>query len=277
MLEGELWEYMGKVYIVKGFQHPEDMLIAYPRYSLYTAEKIQGWLQGSGLNTVYWECIKSKVPVIPLSGSTCFQQRTSLRVQLIPVLLRDVLGLDEGDIYVSGSSRVLAEHGDVDIVVYGAGEDLVHDLENLVGRGVFKRVNEWVLVREYLEKHSGRMSLADYLWFKRDTVLHLDVMGYHVNLRPVVYTKGVQGCIDPVHRVSKYTGRLRVIEQVSSRLIPSRYIAVLEGGEEVVLESMREVYSELALGNYIVIEGRIEERRGGLHLVPDHGVLKPTL
>ncbi|MEM4662333.1 MAG: hypothetical protein QXQ73_06650, partial [Desulfurococcaceae archaeon] len=56
--------------------------------------------------------------------------------------------------------------------------------------------------------------------------------------------------------------------------IPARYKA-FAGGQEVVIESLRELYAELPAGRYYAIDSRIEKRKSGLYLVPDHGVLRP--
>ncbi|AFL66292.1 hypothetical protein Desfe_0382 [Desulfurococcus amylolyticus DSM 16532] len=277
MLEGELWEYNGVVYIAKGFQHPEGMIVAYPRYDLYISGKIPGWRLERYIDTVDWECIKSRVPVIPVSKSTVFLNRLNNIQQVVAGIISDALGVRENDIYVTGSSRILGKYNDIDIAIYGVKEDFTKDLENLVNRGVLKRVDEWVLVDEYWEKHRGGISLAEYLWFKKNTLLHLNILGIHVNLRPVIYSRGVHGCIDPVLNISEYTGLVRVIEPIIDHAIPSRYIGLLDNGEEVILESMREVYSELDTGNYLAINNKVEERPSGIYLVPDHGLLKPIL
>jgi len=275
MLEGELWEYNGVVYSVKGFQHPEGMLIAYPRYDLHRGSKVQDWLRDRYVHRVYWDCIKLYVPVIPLEESTPVTSRCNYRLQVLVDTISSLLEYPEEYIYLAGSSRLLGKYRDVDVVMYGVKSDVIEDLEGLVNRGVLKRVNEWVLVEEYLEKHRGGLSLTDYLRLKKKTILHMDLMGHHVNLRPVVFAKGLHGCVDPVHKASRYTGRVRVTERVVSHTVPSRYLVELENGEEVIMESMREVYAELEEGEYMVLNGRLEERGNGVYLVPDHGWLKP--
>ena len=44
-------------------------------------------------------------------------------------------------------------------------------------------------------------------------------------------------------------------------------------GARRILETLREVYAELTQGEYYVVNARLEERKGGVYLVPDHGFL----
>lgn len=273
MLEGEIWVHNGIAYIVKGFQHPEGWLIAFPRYDLHGPRRIDEWLVDKYINIIRWECLKLNVPVIPLSSSHPLQARLAGVSEWIARYLSSILGVSERDIYASGSSRITLDYRDVDLVVYGVREDLVWDLKKLVEKGVLKRAGKWALINEYASKHSRRLTLSDYLFFKRNTILHLDILGFHVNLRLVAYTAGIQGCLDPVVEASSYNGVVRINEPLMIHITPSRYSAKLDNGVNVILETFREVYSELEPGEYVVRQGRLEARGSGLYLVPDHGVL----
>lgn len=275
-LEGEVVIYSGVAHIVKGYQHPEGYVIAYPRYDLVAGKKIHE-LALSKATLVYWDCIKQHVPLLHLGE--IFGYWTKLSPSREPSMMMStistLLDLDPSNIYLTGSSLFQDPYNDVDLVIYGADEELAERLKLLTEKGVLQRAGEDILMREYYSKHSDKLGLMEYLTLKKSTILHLGVNRVHVNLKLYRFKQGVQGCQDRVFGVRDYSGLVSVKQSLTPHLTPSLYIVELKGFGAIYMETHREVYSELSKGEYLVEGGRIEERQEGLFLVPDNGVLRP--
>jgi len=271
LLEGEIYIYRGVLYVVKGYQHPEGFVIAYPRYSVLRGSMLSTHQREIYSQSIYWDCIKQCVPVISLSNSYRYVSRQVSRgVEQVKQTLESLL---EREIYLTGSALVSEEPRDLDLVVYGADSAVVENLEKLFERGVLKRAPS-LIVKEYLEKHSNKMSLQDYMYLKKKTLLHGYLMGFHVNLKLIWLERGFSGCVDRVKEYTLFTGRVKVVKALNPHRLPARYLAITSSGE-MCLESFRELYAELEPGEYYAVNSRVEERENGLYLVPDQGVLKP--
>lgn len=110
-LEGELFIYKGIVWVVKGFQHPKGMIIAYPRY-LYMGSRFVKTSMCA--ETMYWDCILREVPVIPIEHAHLYTpQIDPLALELI-YYMKDS-GIDEEHIYFTGGRAVGASEGDIDL------------------------------------------------------------------------------------------------------------------------------------------------------------------
>lgn len=270
-VEGEAIQYRGVIYIVKGFQHPEGKLIAYPRYDVLSKRKLLQWESRGSHLEVFWDCIKRSVPVIPMLHVTpVIGIDRASEVERVRRTLESILGLE---VYLTGSALVCHEFHDLDFIIYGADESTVEKLEELVRRGIFK-TSISLLINEYFEKHMKAMNLENYLLLKKDSVLHFRLQGYHVNLKLVEYKRGFVGCRDPVLNYMNYTGTVEVVYPINPRIVPARYESTING-KHIMLESFRELYAELKPGLYYAINARIEERESGRYLVPDTGVLVP--
>jgi hypothetical protein len=272
-LEGEAVEYKGILYLVKGYQHPEGFLVAYPRYDLLTRTPLQYMTSRYTINYEHWDCVKHTVPLIPLSSSMSVVLKLIEDVQSTVKTIVYLLEVSEDSVNVTGSSLVSSTPNDVDIVIYGATESIVERLSRLVERGVLEK-SSYVLMSEYLRKHNSNLSIGEYMALKRNTLLHFTLRGLHVNLKLVELNRGYQGCVDPVFNYRFYTGLVEVFKPMNPHIIPARYSAKCDLGD-VVLESLRELYAELTPGVYYAENARIEVRKSGLFLVPDHGVLRP--
>ena len=270
-LEGEAYIHGGVVYIAKGYQHPPGFIVAYPRYNLLTKTRLAEHERGKYGLKYYWDCIKRKVPIIPQSAHV-YNPRyfESSAVLQLKSTLESILGVE---LHITGSSLVTEEFNDVDFVIYGASEDIVDKLSELFNRELLKR-SEYILTREYLSKHSGLPSIQDYLFLKKNTILHGLLQGIHINLKLVYYKSGFNKCVDPVIECREFNGVVEVEKPIRPHIIPSIY-SVRINGEELLMESLRELYSELPLGRYIVYNARLEYRESGVYLVPDSGSLIP--
>jgi len=273
-LEGEVVQYRGVAYIVKGYQHPEGFLVAYPRYSLLTRTPLRHMALSYITEYEYWDCVKHKVPLVPLE-----------KIQLLATKLEDyvlsavrtliyMLNVSENRVYVTGSSLILGDSNDVDVVLYGVDNSFVETLRSLVEKGLLKR-SDHLLVSEYMRKHSSNFALHEYLALKKNTLLHLTLGDLHINLKLLKLERGHQSCVDPVYEYSYYTGLVEILRPLNPHILPARYSANYRG-KEVLVESLRELYAELTPGVYYAEGARLEVRKNGLYLVPDHGVLKPV-
>lgn len=269
-LEGELVIYDGLGHLVKGYQHPEGFLVAYPRYNLLARRKIGGAELGRYTRKLYWDCIKKEVAVVPVNEA--------VKLQWMPLHIREVsetiaclLDVDPGLVEVTGSSALLDEPRDIDIIIYGSNEDVVERLTKLLELGIFRRASEYLLFLEHREKHADALGVWDYLRLKRDTMLHLLFRGLHVNLKLYMYEEGVNACIDPVESARSFSGVIEVIKPINPRLLPARYYAIDNRGSGIVVESFRELYAELSPGKYAVVNGRLEIRSSGEILNLDEG------
>jgi hypothetical protein len=271
LLEGEVVVNGPIAYVVKGYQHPPGYLVAYPRYNILSRRKLQKHEAKIYESTMYWNCIQRSVPVVPRSAwpYTLRERPLGALDQLISMLE----SLLEVDLYPTGSSLFVERPNDYDFIIYGADQEVVGRLRKLIDRGVIK-VNVDILVREYIEKHSSTLSLSDYLRVKKSTILHGLFQGFHVNFKLVELRTGFNECVDPVISYEDYTGPATIVEALNPHVIPARYRAVIRG-VELILESLREIYSELEPGRYWVENARLEHRPSGVHLVPDLGVLRP--
>lgn len=271
LLEGESYMYRGVLYLVKGYQHPRGLVIAYPKYSIVRRDKLSEHEKLIYLNTTYWDCIKQSVTTIPLNSAYPFANYAiSPRVLYIKSLLESLL---EVELHLTGSAMISEDFNDVDFVVYGANEDVAERLERAFNRGVLDKPVS-MLVEEYLKKHHNELKLEEYLHLKKNTVLHGFFKGVHVNFKLVELSKGYEGCKEPVEDYFRYSGLVEIVNALNPHRIPAKYKAFVEG-REVVVESLRELYAELPAGRYYTVNSRVEKRKSGLHLVPDHGVLVP--
>lgn len=269
-LEGELVIYGGVGHLVKGYQHPGGFLVAYPRYDLFARRKIGRAELERYSRKLYWDCIKKEVAAVPLDGAVKLYRAPS-NVYEVSESIAQLLDVDPGLIEVSGSSLLLDEPRDIDIIIYGSDESVVVRIKKLLEAGIFQRTGEYTLFLEYREKHSGALSLWDYLELKRDTILHVFYRGLHVNLKLYMYKEGVNACVDRVEDVRSYDGVIEVIKSINPRLLPARYYVLDSKGSRIVAESFRELYAELRPGKYVVVNGRLEIRSSGEVLNFDEG------
>lgn len=276
LLEGELLLRSGVVYVVKGYQHPDDVVIAYPRYNLLEKRKLGKHEEYIYVNNYYWDCLKSHVPVIPLRDIYPLHSVIEVNHE-ISVFKSTLESILERELYLTGSSILVEKPVDVDLVLYGADVDIVEKIRGLFNRGLFKRPLH-VIVGEYIHRHRDRLELVEYYELKKDTILHGYFMNIHFNIKLYEYRKGYVKCTDPVLDYSSYSGIIKVLEPVNPRILPARYLALIKGRDIViVLETHRELYAELKPGLYLVEKGRLENRSSGIYLLPDHGVLRPVI
>ena len=280
LLEGELLEYNGVVWVVKGFQHPRGYVIAYPRYNVshipYTRIKEYTCL----VNTIYWDCIGLEVPVIPLDKVMPIPKRIYDSVAMeYKSLLANLTGIDLENIYITGSKALGLQDrfSDIDLVIYGKHEsDQVYNaLVYLRKTGITRSLYGLHLFREH-KKHPD-LTLEEYMLLRENSVLQGVYKGYRYSIRLVPFTKGYSGCLRKAEIIGWYKGTIRIIEAIKPYTTPARYIIELDNGEEALMETYRIRYTELPIGFKGYVVGRIEAYDKKLFIVPDHGFLKPVI
>ncbi|OYT38045.1 MAG: hypothetical protein B6U89_06430 [Desulfurococcales archaeon ex4484_58] len=268
-IDGEPVVYKGYLWFIKGYQHPPDKIIAFPRYNLINSSHVTSVLQVVD-QLYYWDCLKIEVPVIKLDEIMLYKPGLDNFIEYIVDTIVDMIGIDREDCVVSGST-LLGRRRDLDIVVYGFSEEYISNIEKLLRERVFERIRYDQLYYEYLSKHVKDTDLYTYMYIKKDTILHFLFNNVHVNLRFNRFSRGVHGCVDPVYKREFFIGEIHVLKPIFKYVIPSKYL-IRWYDRVLYLESYREIYSELPVGRYYV-EGFIEHRRDGEYIVPDHGRL----
>ena len=276
LLEGEPVQYKGAIWIVKGEQHPPGYLVAYPRYDLIRRDKLSSHEKNILIqeHLLYWDCLDLRVPVIPLHNTIQHYRELSWQAESSKTIMEQIIG-DLGEVIVSGSS-IIMRGNDVDLVIYTFKPALVVEKikENL---GVLiEEAGTGDLYREWLLKHKSTLSFQEYLSLKKNSLLHIKIVGYPVSLRIVPYCHGFSSCIDPVFLRKRYSGYLDIVKPLSPYTTPARFLAKLSDGENIVLETRRILYAEAQIGRYFLENGYIEVRKTGKYIIPDHGILHPV-
>ncbi len=276
LLEGEPVQYRGVIWIVKGEQHPPGYLVAYPRYDLMRRDKLSGHERNMLVqeHLFYWNCLDLCVPIIPLHNTIQHYRKLSWQAEMIKIIMEQIIG-DLGEVIVSGSS-IIMRGNDVDLVIYTVKPALVVK-KIKESRGVLiEEAGTGDLYREWLLKHKHVMSFQEYLGLKKNSILHIKIAGWPVSLRIVPYRHGFSSCINPVFLRRKYSGYLEIIRALSPYTTPARFLAKLQNGENIVLETRKILYAELQIGRYFLENGYIEVRKNGKYVIPDHGILHPV-
>ncbi len=276
LLDGEPVQYRGKIWIVKGEQHPPGYLVAYPRYDLVRRCKLSDYEKNMLIqeHLFYWNCLGLNVPVISLQHAIQHYGEPPWQSELTKTIMEQIIG-DLGEVIVSGSS-IIMRGNDVDLVIYTVKPTFIIEKikENL---GVL--INEagtGDLYKEWLLKHKHALSFQEYLSLKKNSLLHIKIAGYPVSLRIVPYRHGFSSCMDPIFLRKRYSGYLDIVKPLSPYTTPARFLAKLPDGENIVLETRRILYAEAQIGKYFLENGYIEVRKTGKYVVPDHGILHPV-
>ncbi len=261
----------GVVYLVKGYQHPPGKAIAYPRYNLSLNSKIK-WLRDKYTNMYFWNCIKLYVPVVDLERVFSYDYRQINNPYVFEAIsfLKEILSINMEDIVLTGSS-LIGGANDIDIIIKGADEEVVRDLERLIENNILYRVRENVLIEEYLRKHISYTDLKTYLFLKRKTLLHLNYKDKHINIKLLGYRKGYSYCKDPVYKREFFKGLIEVVKPLRKTILPAKFLVRIRN-EYITLETQRELLSELRPGKYYV-SGELEERSRGKILCIDRGFI----
>ncbi len=275
LLEGEIVVYRGIGWIVKGFQHPENYVVAYPRYDLANRRKLT---QVEEIRLVeelsrYWSCIDRCVPMISVDECRPVVPRASPLLEEFISLLSDATGIDRANIAASGSQSLGIESSDpdLDIVIYASNPRYVYEaLLELRRLGILKPLGLGDAWREYLSKHSKTMSFETYLRLRKNSVLQGTYRGHRYSVRIVPYTHGFRGCVEPVKVVMRSVeATVTIVEPITSFTTPATYEAIVNG-RKMLFRTFRTLFTELEPSTTIRLSIDVELVGGRYVAVPDH-------
>lgn len=281
-LEGEPLLYNGWIWIVKGIEHPDGYVVAYPRYciecipprKLYRAEYLRK------INYYKWNCVDLDVPVIPRDKVYLIYPRPWRVTQEFISLLCELSGIECSDIILTGSLVIGLDPltSDTDLVVYGRENvDRVYEaLVYLRESGATSPLGMHGSLIEY-KKH-GDLLFEDYMLLRRYSVLQGFYKNkYRYTIRLVPYDHGFSGCTDPVIWSSMVRLKIVILEEISPYTTPAIYrVGLLDRvlrTDTAIMLSYRIRYTELRKGTILQGLFRIEKRlkSKNYYLIPDHG------
>ncbi|RLG80521.1 MAG: hypothetical protein DRO13_03545 [Thermoprotei archaeon] len=254
LIEGYVVLYKWYLWMVKGCEHPEDGVIAYPRYSVRTGSRIKDLRRAmeyaEKLGVIrYYECLKESLPILPLNSIELvldpFNRTQWPRLPNSTVKFLENLGIAEHeDVGLTGSylaSTVITgiKPRDIDIIIRNRdlGETLYEKLKLLRASGVAKPVG---VVDEFYGTDPGsRLKLL------RHRVLEGVFNG-------IIYSIRILSCKERakprcIKKAKLVTDQLTIVEHISPYVMPYTYIAEGEELGTVNVRSLRMRYSEIPL------------------------------
>ena len=295
LLEGELILHKGVVYIVKGFQHPRNYVIAYPRYNMLTLERIHPRDYYKYTNLSYWKCIDYNVPLIPLEQTYPYNLHycgINSRARYLRKFLSEISGIDEEDIYITGSYRVCLfneETSDVDLIVYGnRNVDKIYKvLKDLRENRITRPLSNGSLLIEY-HKHKD-LRFKEYEILRSNSVLQgvfLNKIRYSIRLVP--YVRGFNKCVEKTKFIGFYRLKVRIVDYIQHYTTPAKYVVeVIKAPSKLSLILKKKIhlityrlrYTELPLNTILNGVFRVEAlvSNNTVRIVPDYYPVKPCL
>jgi len=282
LLEGELLEYRGAVWIVKGFQHPPGYVVAYPRYDALSLRRLEGWRAEELLREALcrWRCIELDLPAVPLHRARFIEPRIDDPVlEEFRRLIADYASLDLDQVLPTGSLAlgVESEDPDIDLVIYSWRAERVYGaLEELARLGIVRSMGLSELESEWRRKHRG-LGFEVYRRLREGSLLQGVFRGRRYSVRIVPWERGVEGCVDPVRRGGARRLVIEVVDPVSPYTTPAVYeVEVVGEGLRATMMSFRLLFTELArgtrIGGVMEVETPLLEARP--RIVPDRGVVE---
>jgi hypothetical protein len=271
MIEGYMFKYKGYLWVVKGCEHYDEQVIAFPRYDLINQTKIKDTCKALSIAVElgvvkYDECLKMNIPAV---------RRDEIEYVLNPFdrgkwppLPREILGILEAlspseleDVGLTGSylaSTVLSsiEPRDVDLIIRGknTGFKVYRILKDLRDRGVAKPL-------QGIGEYEGT-NLETRIKLLQNRVLEGVI-------NDTVYSIRVVSCIESVkptclEKVELFNGELVIAEEVSPLVMPYTYIAVSSDLGRILIRSLRMRFSEIPVGTKLFVSNcRLEHDVNG--------------
>ncbi|MEM0002141.1 MAG: hypothetical protein QXM43_05780 [Desulfurococcaceae archaeon] len=271
MIEGFLIKYGNYLWIVKGCEHFDEYLIAYPRYDVVNQVKIKNMNKAidiaSKLGVLrYNECLKLEVPLInkgnieyaldPFSKEHWPQlpeEITAILENLEPSELREV-GLTGS--YLASSILRNIKPRDVDLVIrdINVGLKIYNVLRDLRRKGVSRPLDA---TEDFEGTEPGtRIKLLQNRVLEgvlNNVVYSIRILSCKENRKPT--------CID---HAEFFSGELVIVEDVSSMVMPYIYIAENSEIGEIMVKSLRMRYSEIPVGAKLLVSNcRLEQYSSG--------------
>ncbi len=268
-IEGEIVLYKGVAWVVKGLVHPENGLIAYPRYLIIGRPRklrIDEAMRFTREHTRFWDYLSIHVPIIP---RTPLVFNPSVELKEFIETLRSFLA-PEFRVIPTGSAAVgIEDFNDLDAVIVCQGvscQNVLETIHHLIDIGILRKGSGSALL-DWLEKHSRSIDFYEYSRLKSESPL----IGYFKG-RP--YTLRIVNTEFAPNKVLSYRyveGVATIVKCVSSHTTPCRYVAIMKGLGKIYIESYRLLFTFLPIGTQISATFRVELREDGLlYAIPDH-------
>jgi len=266
MIEGYLIKYRNYLWVVKGCEHFNDYVIAYPRYDIVNQLKIKSMDRALSIARKlevmrYSDCLKLEVPL--LRRDEVEEVLNPFNRGLWPDLPQEVNLILEGlnpnelgEVGLTGSYLISTllkgiKPRDVDLIIkdVGVGFKVYEKLKEFRWKGITKPL-------EGIDEFEG-CDLKTRVMLLRSRVLE-GVIGN------TVYSVRVLSCKEDVRPTcvedyELFSGELTIVESVSSYVMPYTYIAESSLGR-VLVRSLRMRYSEIPIGvRLLVSDCRLEK------------------
>jgi|GEM_PF-876338 len=266
MIEGYLVKYKNYFWVVKGCEHFDNYIIAYPRYDIINQVKIKSTSRALDIARKlgvlrYNECLKLEVPL--LRRDEIEDVLNPFNRDLWPELPREVdliLGdLDSNelrDVGLTGSylvSTILEniKPRDVDLVIrdVNVGFKVYKKLRELRERGSNKPLEEPEEF-EGCDPETRTMLLKSRVLegVIGDIIYSIRILSCRESFKPI--------CVESY---GFYSGELIIVEDISPLIMPYTYIAESKLGK-ILVKSLRMRYSEIPVGTRLIVSNcRIEK------------------
>jgi hypothetical protein len=270
MIEGYLIKFRNYLWVVKGCEHFDDYVIAYPRYDIINHSKIKSLSRALDIARRfgvlrYNECLKLEVPL--LRRDEVEEVFDPFNREFWPKLPQEVDlilgGLKPGELSevgLTGSYLVSVlldgiKPRDVDLIVRGrvVGSKVYRRLKELREGGVSRPL-------EVVDEFEGCDPKT------RATLLRNRVLEGVIGT--TVYSIRIVSCRESVRPTCVegyefFSGELVIVEDISSYIMPYTYVAECDFGR-VLVRSLRMRYSEIPVGTkLLVLNCRLEKYSDG--------------
>jgi len=244
--EGFLLKFKDIIWMVKGIEHLEGFLVAFPRYK-GKAKVVDPSLIVSSFNLYKTcDCAPVPVPLVPMDRSEVLDPRSLIEADKEAKDLASVIAKGAG---LTGSRAVGIEGGDIDLVYYSNFNEVIKALKELKEDGeVTTHLGKWDSLGERAIEYRLKNSILEGKWRGTPFSIRL-VSPPRAPSRPV--------------RLKRIKKRGRI---VSAQAYVMPYTYVLDDG--TVIESLRLQHSELRKDMCVEVDGywEMSTRGGRLHL-----------
>ena len=271
MIEGYLVKYGDYLWMVKGCEHFDEYIIAYPRYDVSKGIKIKSLDEALSIATKlgvakYNECLKMKIPLLSRAKIEYvldpFNKEHWPRLpKKIMKLLNQLDLINSNDVGLTGSylaSTIIKnlKPRDLDLIIKdkSTGIRLYELLKYLRSKGISKPMN-------IIEDFEGG-----------DQRTRLKLLRYRVLegiLDDIIYSIRIVSCKESrkphcIEKVNLLNDEIIIIEQISPFIMPYTYLGKSKVLGEVVIRSLRMRYSEIPIGTKLLVNScRVEYYENG--------------
>ena len=266
MIEGYIVKYSGYLWIVKGCEHFDDYLIAYPRYDITNQLKIKSTSEAlsiaRNLGVIkYNECLKLEVPMLRKSEIEYvldpFNKELWPRLpREVELIIEDLSSSELREVGLTGSYLVSVflkniKPRDVDLVIkdVNVGLKVYNKLREMRERGITKPLEKpGEFEGTDLETRIALLKSRVLEGVIGDVIYSIRILSCRESVKPI--------CVESFEY---FSGELVIVEGVSSFVMPYTYIAESKIGK-VLVRSLRMRFSEIPVGSRLIVSNCRLER-----------------